>query len=99
VRFIVEHPEVFEFRTISEVANVAVVAQQENIVAVNNILAIDLTGQAVINYLGYLPIAGIGGNFDFTVGSHYAKGGRSHLLPQQHCQGWNGLPHRAQHTP
>lgn len=77
VRFIVEHPEVFEFRTISEVANVAVVAQQENIVAVNNILAIDLTGQAVINYLGYLPIAGIGGNFDFTVGSHYAKGGRA----------------------
>ncbi len=77
VRFVADHPELFEFRPISQVANVALVAQLENIVAVNNILAIDLTGQAVINYLGTLPIAGIGGNFDFTVGSHYARGGRA----------------------
>lgn len=77
VRFIAEHPDLFEFRPISRVANVAVVAQLENMVAVNNVLAIDLTGQAVINYLGSLPIAGIGGNFDFTVGSHYARGGRA----------------------
>jgi 4-hydroxybutyrate CoA-transferase len=76
-RYIAEHPDLFEFRPISYVANVKTVAEHENIVAVNNILAIDLTGQAVINNLGTVPIAGIGGNFDFTVGAHYAKGGRA----------------------
>jgi 4-hydroxybutyrate CoA-transferase len=77
LRFVAEHPDLFEFRSIGYVANVKTVAAHENIVAVNNILAIDLTGQAVINNLETTPIAGIGGNFDFTVGTHYAPGGRS----------------------
>jgi 4-hydroxybutyrate CoA-transferase len=76
VRFVSEHPDLFEFRTVPRVANLKVVAEIENFVAVNNVLAVDLTGQVVINFLGTLPIAGIGGNFDFIVGSHYAKGGR-----------------------
>jgi len=77
IEFVERHPELFEFRTVSQVANVKTVAQIDNFVAVNGILAIDLTGQAVIETLGYTPIAGIGGIFDFTVGSHYSRGGRA----------------------
>jgi acyl-CoA hydrolase len=77
MRYIADHPEQFEFRPIGRVANVAAVAAVENMVAVNMVLAVDLLGQAVINYLDRTPIAGIGGNFDFTVGAHYAPGGRS----------------------
>lgn len=77
MQFIAEHPELFDFRPIGLVANVATVAGIQNIVAVNMILAIDLLGQAVINYLDRTVIAGIGGNFDFTVGAHYAPGGKA----------------------
>jgi len=77
MRYIADHPEQFEFRPIGRVANVAAVAAVENMVAVNMVLAVDLLGQAVINYLDRTPIAGIGGNFDFTVGAHYAPGGKS----------------------
>lgn len=77
MQFVSENSDIFEFRPIGQVANVKVVAEHENIVAVNNILACDLTGQVVVNTLGPKPISGIGGNFDFTVGTHYAVGGRS----------------------
>ncbi|MFQ5878637.1 MAG: acetyl-CoA hydrolase/transferase family protein [Dehalococcoidia bacterium] len=77
LRFVGDHPDLFDFRSIGYVANVKTVTEQENIVAVNNVLACDLTGQVVVNNLGTTPIGGIGGNFDFTVGAHYAKGGRS----------------------
>lgn len=77
IEYIAANPDVFDFRPIGRVANVKVVAEHENIVAVNNVLACDLTGQVVVNNLGPKPISGIGGNFDFTVGVHYARGGRS----------------------
>ena len=77
LQYVAEHPALFEFRAIGYVANVKTVAAQERIVAVNNVLACDLTGQLVVNNLGTTPISGIGGNFDFTVGAHYAAGGRS----------------------
>lgn len=72
-----ENQDLFEFRSLGKVANAKVISEQENMVAVNNVLGCDLTGQLVVNNLGPQPISGIGGNLDFTIGARYAKNGRS----------------------
>ena len=67
----------FLFRDISTQCNVGRIASQDNMVAVNNILGVDLLGQVVITHLGPIPITGPGGQVDFCVGAHYSRGGRS----------------------
>ena len=67
----------FLFRDISTQCNVGRIASQDNMVAVNNILGVDLLGQVVITHIGPTPISGPGGQVDFCVGAHYSKGGRS----------------------
>ncbi len=77
VAFVQMNPDLFEFRALSYVSNAHVVADHDNFTTINSALACDLTGQLVLNYLGDHPISGIGGNLDFTIGSHYSKNGRS----------------------
>ena len=67
----------FLFRDISTQCNVRRIASQDNMVAVNNILSVDLLGQVVLTHLGSTPITGPGGQLDFCIGAHYSKGGRS----------------------
>lgn len=77
MKFVQDNPDLFLFRSLGYVANARVIADHDNITAINSALSIDLTGQIVLNYLDGRPISGIGGNLDFTIGSHYSKGGRS----------------------
>ena len=77
MNFVQDNPDIFEFRSLGYVANAKVIAEHDNITAINSALSVDLTGQIVLNYLNGRPISGIGGNLDFTIGSHYSKGGRS----------------------
>lgn len=65
----------FEFRDIGYIANVSVLAAQDNLVCVNSALMLDLTGQMCIDYLGAQPYSGTGGALDFAVGANYSKGG------------------------
>ena len=73
----VKNNPAFLFRDISTQCNVARIASQDNMVAINNILGVDLLGQIVITHLGTTPITGPGGQVDFCIGAHYSKGGRS----------------------
>ena len=67
----------FLFRDISTQCNVGRIASQDNMLAINNILGVDLLGQVVITHIGPTPISGPGGQVDFCIGAHYSKGGRS----------------------
>jgi len=67
----------FLFRDISTQCNVGRIASQDNMVAINNILGVDLLGQVVITHLGPTPITGPGGQVDYCIGAHYSRGGRS----------------------
>jgi len=67
----------FMFRDISTQCNVGRIASQDNMVAINNILTVDLLGQVVVTHIGATPISGPGGQVDFCIGAHYSKGGRS----------------------
>ena len=60
------------------VHNPTVIAQNENMVAINSILQIDLTGQITCEtQFGPRMINGPGGQLDFHLGAFMAKGGRA----------------------
>jgi acyl-CoA hydrolase/GNAT superfamily N-acetyltransferase len=56
--------------------NPLVISAQENMVAINAALEVDLTGQVVADSLGQLLYSGIGGHADFIRGAALAKNGK-----------------------
>ncbi len=64
-----------ELRPVTYTNDVAVITQQDNMVAVNSALSIDLTGQVVADSIGRRFYSGIGGQVDFIRGAARSKGG------------------------
>ncbi|MHB8830453.1 MAG: GNAT family N-acetyltransferase [Syntrophales bacterium] len=77
-RFLDDNPSIL-FRTIDYTNNPLVIAQHDNMVAINSALEIDLTGQSTAESIGSSFYSGIGGHQDFMRGALLAKGGRTIL--------------------
>jgi 4-hydroxybutyrate CoA-transferase len=56
--------------------DVAVIAQNDNMVAINSALEVDLMGQVVADSIGSKSFSGVGGQLDFLRGAEQSKGGR-----------------------
>jgi 4-hydroxybutyrate CoA-transferase len=67
----------FELRRIGYVNSVMTVASQQNMIAINNALSIDLTGQIASESIGPRMWSGAGGQPAFVIGALHAKHGRS----------------------
>jgi acyl-CoA hydrolase/GNAT superfamily N-acetyltransferase len=76
--FLHDNPDI-EFRTIDYTNNPLVIAQHENMVAINSALEIDLTGQATAESIGKIFYSGIGGQADFMRGASLSRNGRAIL--------------------
>jgi len=61
----------------SYVMNPCVIAQNDNMIAVNSIIEVDLTGQCNAESLSGFQFSGTGGQLDFVRGAFAAKGGKS----------------------
>jgi acyl-CoA hydrolase/GNAT superfamily N-acetyltransferase len=68
-----------EFRTSEYTNNPLVIARINAMTAVNTALAVDLTGQATAESIGYSFYSGIGGLADFMRGAILSPGGRTIL--------------------
>jgi acyl-CoA hydrolase/GNAT superfamily N-acetyltransferase len=68
-----------EFRTVDYTNNPLVIAQHENMTAINSSLEIDLTGQATAESIGEKFYSGIGGHYDFMRGALLARNGKTIL--------------------
>jgi len=79
--YINDNPAI-ELRTIDYTNNPMVIAQHDNIVAINSGLEIDLTGQATAESLGKTFYSGIGGQADFMRGAVLARNGKTILALQ-----------------
>jgi len=66
-----------EFYPSSYVNKPTNVAKNDNMVAINSALEVDLTGQVVADSLGYDFYSGIGGQVDFVTGASISKGGKA----------------------
>lgn len=65
-----------EFYPSSYVNKPTNVAKNDNMIAINSALEVDLTGQVVSDSLGYDFYSGIGGQVDFVTGASISKGGK-----------------------
>ena len=70
------HPA-FELYEFGYVDDVRYLVQQDNLVAINNALQIDLTGQVAAETIGNMIWSGVGGQTAFSIAANYSKGGRS----------------------
>jgi acyl-CoA hydrolase len=73
--FVNENP-IFEFHPTSYTNDPWLIARNDNMVAVNSCLQIDLTGQVCSDSMGTSFYSGIGGQVDFIRGTARSKGGK-----------------------
>ena len=71
----VDNNPFMEFHPNEYVNNPFVVAQNDNMVAINSAIAVDLTGQVCADSIGTRVYSGFGGQLDFVRGAARAKGG------------------------
>lgn len=57
-----------------------VIAQNPQVLAINQALMVDITGQICAESAGWRQISGPGGQLDFSIGAHWSEGGRSVVL-------------------
>jgi acyl-CoA hydrolase/GNAT superfamily N-acetyltransferase len=76
--YIHDNPAI-EFRTIDYTNNPLIIAQHDNMVAINSTLDVDLTGQATAESIGHVFYSGIGGQADFMRGAMLARNGKTIL--------------------
>ncbi|HRR40943.1 MAG TPA: acetyl-CoA hydrolase/transferase C-terminal domain-containing protein [Syntrophales bacterium] len=71
-----------EFRPTIYANHIGTICQEDNVVAINGSIEIDLTGQIVSESVGNLMRTGTGGQLDFVIGAFWSKGGRAiNLVP------------------
>lgn len=80
-RYIHDNPGI-EFRAIDYTNNPLVIAQHNNMVAINSALEVDLTGQATAESLGKIFYSGIGGQADFMRGAILSRNGKTIIALQ-----------------
>jgi len=72
----VDNNPIFEFRPNAFTNDPVQIARNDNMVAINAALQIDLTGQVCADSIGAAFYSGIGGQVDFLRGSSKSKGGK-----------------------
>ena len=72
----IDNNPIFEFRPSHYVNDPFVIAQNQNMVAINSAISIDLTGQVNSDSMGHSIFSGIGGQVDFIRGAARCPGGK-----------------------
>ncbi len=74
--FINSNP-IFEVHPSSYVLNPKVISDNDNVVAINSAISIDLTGQISAESVGTKMMSGAGGQTAFAIGAYLSNGGRA----------------------
>lgn len=75
----------FELYDFGFTDDVRLLVQQDNLIAINNALLVDLTGQVAAETIGTRVWTGVGGQTAFMMAAQYSRGGRSiTVLPSSH---------------
>jgi 4-hydroxybutyrate CoA-transferase len=72
----VDNNPIFEFHPNAYTNDPRRIARNDNMVAINSALEVDLTGQVGSDSIGTYFYSGIGGQVDFLRGASYARGGK-----------------------
>jgi 4-hydroxybutyrate CoA-transferase len=83
----VDNNPIFEFHPNSYSNDPILIARNDNMVAINSALQIDLTGQVCSDSIGNYFYSGIGGQVDFLRGASRSKGGKPIIALPSTAQG------------
>ncbi len=72
----IDNNPIFEFHPSSYTNDPFIISRNDNMVAINSALEVDITGQVCADSLGYSLYSGIGGQVDFIRGSARSRGGK-----------------------
>ncbi len=72
----VDNNPIFEFHPTSYTNDPLLIARNDNMIAINSALEVDLTGQVCSDSIGTYFYSGIGGQVDFLRGASRSKGGK-----------------------
>jgi acyl-CoA hydrolase len=72
----VDDNPLFDFQPNSYTNNPFIIAQNDNVVAINSAVEVDFTGQAVSDSVGGRFVSGFGGQLDFMRGAARSRGGK-----------------------
>jgi len=72
----IDNNPIFEFHPTAYTNDPGLIARNDNMVAINSALQVDLTGQVCADSIGTFFYSGIGGQVDFLRGSSRSKGGK-----------------------
>jgi acyl-CoA hydrolase len=72
----VDNNPIFEFHPTAYTNDPALIARNDNMIAINSALQVDLTGQVCSDSIGTYFYSGIGGQVDFLRGASRSKGGK-----------------------
>ncbi|HWQ77384.1 MAG TPA: acetyl-CoA hydrolase/transferase C-terminal domain-containing protein, partial [Anaerovoracaceae bacterium] len=72
----VDHNNMICLKPVDYTNDVAVIAANDNMVAINSALEVDLMGQVVADSIGCKTFSGVGGQLDFLRGAEQSKNGR-----------------------
>ena len=76
----VDNNPIFEFHPTAYTNDPGLIARNDNMVAINSALQVDLTGQVCSDSIGSQFYSGIGGQVDFLRGASRSKGGKRSSL-------------------
>lgn len=79
-RDFIHHNPNFELYGVAYVNHLRTIASHDNMVAINNALRVDMTGQVVADSFGPRMFTGTGGLPEYAIASVYSKGGRSIIV-------------------
>jgi 4-hydroxybutyrate CoA-transferase len=74
--FIEDNPT-FELYGMEHICDPRVIASNDNMVAINEAISVDLTGQINVESFGTLQYSAPGGQLEFAIGAMLSKGGRN----------------------
>ncbi len=74
--FVTMNP-LFELHSVNYVNNVKTISDNDNMVAINNALTVDITGQITSESIGPRMMGGTGGQLCFAIGAAFSRGGRA----------------------
>ena len=74
--YVNENP-LFEFYGADYMLDPRVIAANDNMVAINTAIAVDLTGQIAAETVGHRPVGSTGGQLAYATGANLSRGGRS----------------------
>ncbi len=85
--FVHDNPFV-EFHPCDRTNDTSLIRKNDNVIAINSALEIDLSGQVCADSIGYRIYSGIGGQMDFVRGAVLSRGGKAVLaLPSTAARG------------